>query len=139
MKKKKAKIIISTLVAFFYLMNTSCFYQNEPKTFDSILVEAANELNKQCPFMVDKETILDNALPLPDNTVQYNYTLINSIKDSMDINSFIEYMGPLTINQVKTEPGLKIYRDNNCTMIYCYKDKNGIYIHKFYVVPENYK
>jgi hypothetical protein len=37
---------------------------------------AANELNKSCLMMVDQDTRLDNAVALPENVFQYNYTLI---------------------------------------------------------------
>ena len=54
-------------------------------TFNKSLVQTASELNKICPFMVDRDTRLDNALALPHNVFQYNYTLINILKDSINI------------------------------------------------------
>ena len=41
------------------------------------MMAAASEINKTCPIMVDQYTQLDNALALPDNSFQYNYTLID--------------------------------------------------------------
>jgi len=42
------------------------------------------------------------------------------------------------INNVKTNPDLKIYRDNKVTMAYNYKDKNGIFVLKISVTPGLY-
>ena len=50
--------------------------------FDKVMMEAASEINKTCPVMVDNVTRLDNSIALPNNVFQYNYTLVSVIKDS---------------------------------------------------------
>ena len=44
--------------------------------------------------MVDKITRLDNSIALPNKTLPYNYSLINIIKDLVDIKAFNEFMKP---------------------------------------------
>jgi hypothetical protein len=114
------------------------FQQCATPSFDKAMMQAASELNKTCPIMIDKETRLDNALALPGNVFQYNYTLVNAIKDSIDIASFEEYMKPLITNMVKTNPDLKLYRDNEVTMTYYYKDMNGVFIAKISITKDLY-
>ncbi len=107
-------------------------------SFDRGMMQAASELNKTCPIMVDKETRLDNAVALPDKIFQYNYTLINIEKDNIDIKALEDYLEPILINGVKTSPELKIYRENKITMAYNYKDKNGEFLFKISVTPGKY-
>ena len=88
--------------------------------------------------MVDKDTRLDNAVALPGNVFQYNYTLINLNKDEVNPDTVKKYIEPAIINGVRTNPDLKIYRDNKTTMTYSYRDKNGVFILKIPVTPEMY-
>jgi|SRR5690554_4396715 len=109
-----------------------------PPSYDKVMMQAASELNKNCPIMVDGMTRLDNAVALPNRILQYNYTLINWIKDSVDINAFKDHMQPMILNNVKTNPDLKMYRDNRTTLDYNYKDMNGVFIVKISIKPIDY-
>ena len=110
----------------------------KPSSFDKVMMNAASELNKTCPIMVDQETRLDNAVALPGNILQYNYTLVHMVKDSINLQDMQNYLTPVIINNVKTNPDLKIYRDHKTTMAYYYKDKNGAFVFKITVTPEQY-
>ena len=139
--KGKSKKIIGTIVGILafglsYVAVQQLFFK--PVTFDKAMMEAASELNKTCPVMVDEETRLDNAMALPDNIFQYNYTLINLDKSQVNIDTVKKYIEPGLINNVKTNPDLKVYRENKVTMAYNYKDKNGVFILKINVTPELY-
>lgn len=135
------KLIGSILgIIFFglsYFLIQQFFFK--PPSFDKVMMTAASELNKTCPIMVDQYTRLDNAIALPDNSFQYNYTLINMDKSEVSVDTAKKYLLPNIINNVKTNPDLKIYRDNKTTMIYNYKDKNGVFIVKFSITPDMYK
>jgi len=109
-----------------------------PPSFDKVMMKAASEINESCPIMVDQDTRLDNAIALPDNILQYNYTLVNWVKDSVDLKAFEDYMQPMILNNVKTNPDLKIYRDNKTTMAYNYKDMNGVFITKISITADQY-
>ncbi len=109
-----------------------------PPSFDKVMMQAASEINESCPIMVDQDTRLDNAIALPENILQYNYTLVNWVKDSVDLKAFEDYMQPMILNNVKTNPDLKIYRDNKTTMGYNYKDMNGEFITKISITADQY-
>jgi hypothetical protein len=111
----------------------------KPPTFDKILMSAASEINKTCPIMIDQETRLDNALAMPNNTLQYNYTLINLDKSDIIVDTLKKYIEPNIINNIKSNPDLKAYRDNKTTMTYYYRDKDGDFVYKLEVTPEMYK
>lgn len=107
--------------------------------FDKVLMEVANEINKSCPIMVDNETRLDNSIALPDKVFQYNYTLISTLKDSVDIESLKSYLEPNLKNFVKTNPDMQTMRENKTTLKYYYKDMNGSHIVTITIRPEDYK
>ena len=130
--KYSYRVVVLFSVIYFI---SSCSAET---SFAKVMSQSANELNKSCPMMVDKDTRLDNAIAIEDKTFQYNYTLINLNKSTLDIENFRSYMKPIIVNSVSSNPDLKIYRDNNVTMSYYYKDKNGEFLTKIEVTPELY-
>jgi hypothetical protein len=111
----------------------------KPASFDETIVNTANEINKMCPFMIDGDTRLDNVAPLPNNTIQYNYTLVDIEQAEVNSDTVRKYFEPTLIATVKSLPDLKIFRDHNTTFIYNYRDKNGIFVLKIPVTPEMYQ
>ncbi|MCI1785838.1 MAG: hypothetical protein LKI59_06855 [Bacteroidales bacterium] len=107
-------------------------------SFDRIMARSVEKLNKTCPVMVDEETRLDSINVLHENALQYNYTLVNMSRDSMDLKVFSDYMKPTLLNGVKTSPQLKIYRDHKTTFVYNYLDRNGESVELIYVTAEQY-
>ncbi len=139
MDKKKAIGMIAGAIAFLiaYFVIQQAFFK--PPAFDKQMMQLASEMNKSCPIMVDAETQLDNAFALPDKTFQYNYTLVNMENESLDITGLENYLEPIILNNIKTNPDLKTFRDNDVIIAYNYKDKNGKHLFKLTFKPENYK
>lgn len=112
----------------------------------NMLIEVEKEINKIAPFMIDEETRLDSSIALPNNELQYYYTFINVDIDLFDIDVFEELilsedehgMKYWAINEMKTNPAVKIFKGNNVTLTYKYKDMNGYYITEFSITPEDY-
>lgn len=136
-KEKKIGVIVGSIVGFVvaYLVVQTLF---TPPSFDKQMMKAASQINESCPIMVDQETRLDNAIALPGNILQYNYTLVHLVKDSVNIMDFESYIRPQIVNNIKTNPNMKAYRDNKITMAYNYKDMNGTFITKITVKPQEY-
>lgn len=107
-------------------------------SMDSQLTQLATELNKTCPMMVDKDTRLDNAMAVPGNIFQYNYTLVNYVKDSIDTARVRPLVQQSILSNVKTNPDLKSFRDNKTTLTYSYKDKAGVFLFKVSATPADY-
>jgi hypothetical protein len=136
-KNKSVRTIIGLVVGLAVMILVQQLMFKTPG-FDKTMMKVASELNKTCPVMVDRETQLDNAIALPDKVFQYNYTLINTLKDSIDIQAFEEYMKPMLTKNISTLPELKPFRDNKITMAYSYKDKQGNFISKISVTFDDY-
>ncbi len=138
-KKKKAIGAVVGVLAFFASYFAVQYFFFSPPTFDKVMMAAASEINKTCPIMVDQVTRLDNAIALPENSLQYNYTLVNIESTEVNPDTVKKYIEPGIINLVKSSPDMKIYRDNKTTIIYNYRDKNGVFILKLVVTPEMYQ
>jgi hypothetical protein len=138
-KRKKTIGTIVGIVAFglVYFGVQQIFFK--APTFDKAMIQAASELNKSCPIMVDQHTRLDNAAVMPNNVFQYNYTLVNLDKSEVNIDTLKKYVEPGLINNVKTHPDLQVYRDNKVTMAYNYRDKNGVFVLRINVTPDLYR
>ncbi len=132
-------IIIVTVIAgtIGKQIVNSIFYQNP--SFDEQLMSAAEEINKSCPFLVDSDTQLDATIGGPGKTFTYKYTLINYSEDEIDSEEFTKLLRPNLINTVKTSKDMEFFRNKLVTMNYTYYDKNGIFIAKIEITPENYK
>jgi hypothetical protein len=98
----------------------------------------ASEMNKNCPFMVDSETRLDNTIAGESKSILYNYTLINYGKDDIDLNYFDSNLKPVILNTIKNNPEMKILRDNDVTFVYNYNDKYGFRITTLKFSPKDY-
>ena len=87
---------------------------------DQAMIAAASELNEGCPMMVNGETRIDNAVVLPDNAFQYNYTLVHLQKDLIQIELYgiKNELLPRIVNNEKTNPNLKFFKSNKTTMSY---------------------
>jgi len=140
-KKDNKKLIgmISGAISFivFYLLFQQLFFK--APSIDIVLMKTASELNVSCPVMVDRETRLDNMIALPANVFQYNYTLISVDKEFVDTIEAKKILEPTITNTIRTSPDLKYFRDNEVTMRYYYKDKDGNYLFAISVTPEQYK
>jgi len=131
---KAALGFIVAFIAMFFI--TQSFFK---PSIDKQLVQLANELNKNCPMSVDQYTTLKNAVPLPNNTLQYNYTLVEVTKAEIQIDTVKKYVFPGLLENAKTSPQLKYFRDNKVTLNYNYTDKNGVFVTEYTIKPEMYE
>ncbi|MEI2758583.1 MAG: zinc ribbon domain-containing protein [Bacteroidia bacterium] len=137
-KKLSVKGIIGIAVGIGTMFAVQQFLFKTP-SYDKVMMQIASELNKTCPIMVDAETRLDNAIALPPNVFQYNYTLVNMDKVSVDTNELKNNLEPIVINTVKTNPQMQFQRDHKTTMNYSYKDRSGQFLFMISVTPDKYE
>lgn len=126
------------IMAIFGAVYVVYFLFIKKPNFDDTLIKTAIELNKNCPQMVDKETRLDNARAIPGNIFQYNYTLLNFNKDSMDVELYKASIEPMIVNNASTNADLEPFRKNKVTLIYSFKDDLGNFVTRILVTPEKY-
>jgi hypothetical protein len=98
-----------------------------------------NTANKTCPSMIDPETRLDKVMASSDKNLQFNYTLIHQIKDSLPVDKLKRYMEPRILQKIRTSPTLNQFLYKNLTWIYSYNDMKGDFIFNITYTPEQYK
>ena len=139
--KKLSRINIIGLIVAAILVPSYWIVQkwfDKPPSFDKQLMIVASEFNKTCPIMVDAQTRLDSALALPNNTFQYHYTFVDVETANVDTNDFKDYMAPNILEQMKTSPQMKSFRENKVILNYLYRDKNRQYIALITITPDMY-
>lgn len=136
--KKALKITASLIVlAVIVIAAQKIFFISH--TYDREVGKFVNGMNKTCPSMVDLETRLDEVVAFGDRNLQFNYTLIHMIKDSLHIARLKDYMQPVILSKIKTSPTLRNLVNKDLTWIYSYKDRNGDFIFKITYTPESFK
>ncbi len=135
----KTLVTIVGIIAFAlaYMAVQHFFFSST--SIDNGMMKIASEINKSCPIMVDAETRLDNTTGMTNKIFQYNYSLVNMEKATVDTMALRNYLEPVIINLIKTNPQMKYQRDNEWTLNYNYKDKNGVYLFMLSITPDKYK
>jgi len=139
--KPKGKWDLKTFLGFavgfiiMFIVTQSLFRPS----VDKQLADFANEFNKTCPINVDQYTTLKNVMALPDKTLQYNYILVGVSKAEVKIDTIKKYVFPQVLQTVKTNPAMKLFRDNKITLHYSYSDQNGEFVTQYIIKPEMYQ
>jgi hypothetical protein len=108
-------------------------------SYDRVLLNKVHEINRSCPVMIDRDTRLDSSCVPRHLTLQYDYTMVNALKDSIDIINFHTNLEQSILYSVKQNPELKPYLENNVIIVCQYKDKTGTFVTKVSITPEQYR
>lgn len=129
-------LIVLVFGLMIFVLIKTLFFNN---SYQKSLNEVAQQLNTNCPIRIDSDTRLDSATVLPGKTLQYNYTMIRVVKDSINLNRLKVNLSDILLDAVKKDPSLKPYRDHNVTLVYRYVDKAGSFVTKITISPKQYK
>ena len=125
-------------IALCIALLTACKEQEAPAQLNPVEQFAA-KINFKCPFMVDVDTRMDSVHILPDSTFQYNYTLVNQVRDKIDIGGLTAYIGSQLMETVRHRSTMKFHRDQQLRMIFYYRDRNGDFVTQIIIEPEDYQ
>ncbi len=103
------------------------------------LASATEAINSRCPLRVDSESRLDSVLFSMEGQLVYYYTLPNKVSSGINPPAFTAFLLPKIIENVRTNPDLKMHRDSLVTMVFNYLDGNGAFITEFMVGPDVYR
>ena len=104
----------------------------KPKT----LATATEFINDRCPEMVYPETPLDSVILSPEGLLSYYYTLPNKDKSGINAAVFTGFLLPEIIDNVRSNPDLRMHRDSSVTVVFNYRDRKGELITEFSLEPE---
>jgi len=141
MKKRNVLMqgVMRVIMGTFLLCVMTIFFSCSGDSFDKQLLQTAEEINKNCPIIVDKNTRLDNTLAGPGKRFTYNYTLVNFGADDIDKDKFIAAMKPKIFNGVKTNKDMEEFRNKKVEIVYVYKSKDNKEVARIVVSPSDYK
>ena len=133
-KKKIISQVIITILTFLVAFFGTRYLMSNFNSADKELKKIAIEINKSAPTMIDKDTRLDN-VSVFENTLQYNYTLINIAKDDagLDLDGAKKFIMKNAQDNLDNRPEMKDYREKKIALKYNYKDKNGKHLFDFTV------
>jgi len=138
---KKQNIILLILIgvaiglAIFFQ-----FYLSENATeTNTEITELVAKYNKNCPLTIQEGIRLDSVTLPHEKTVQYNLTLLNTEKETTEIDVVKEEIRKSLISTAKANKGFKIFRDNDYTLNYSYADKKKVFLFDIKVLPDEYK
>jgi len=118
---------------------TSC---QKEKTIDDELKQAAADMNKLTPQILNDGIRLDSVSTEPDRVFKYNYTLTDDVKENVtpeQLEVFKKEAKDGALEAVKTSEDLREFRDRDVILRYSYYDKNGKLTADFSITPEEYK
>lgn len=124
-KRKKIIIFFGLIIILTLAFAIKKIYFT-PSSFDKKLENLSLEMNKNCPMMIDKNTRLDGTQTNKGKEFQFNYTLVNMEKDNIKEDELQKFLYDQILTNMKNNPDLQYFKDNETTMSHSYKDKNNI-------------
>jgi len=116
------------------------FYLSENATeTNTEITELVAKYNKNCPLTIQEGIRLDSVTLPQEKTVQYNLTLLNTEKETTEIDVVKEEIRKSLISTAKANKGFQIFRDNDYTLNYSYVDKKKVFLFDIKVLPDEYK
>lgn len=100
---------------------------------------SATQYDKTCPVMIAPDVRLEGVEVLPEKVIHYRYTLLNVLKEEVNVDTLAMKATPEIVANIKSAPDLRLYRNLGATFSYTYNDRLGIFIWKLDVTPEMYK
>lgn len=140
MERKKKLLIrkIVQIIIVVILISIAQHYFIKDKSAE-IITSLVTKYNTACPIMISNDIRMESVNSLPNNIVQYDFTLVHIQKESIDIKALKTEVEKEIMAISKTNPSLELFRDNNSTVIYNYKDRNQKKLFNITLTPEMYQ
>lgn len=134
----KRLLLLFSLVSLPYLISFwGCTSKN--RELNHQLNEMASNLNGSTPVMLDSFTRFDSASVTKDNEFCYYYTILNTTNADSLFKELKQTISENIRSQVASSPDLRIFRDNDVTLRYFYRDSLQNVVHDITVTPAQYK
>lgn len=140
-KERKKKLLIrkiAQIVIVVILISIAQYYFVKDKSAGKELSALVSKYNTACPIMISNDIRMESVNSLPNNIVQYDFTLVHIQKESIDVKALKTEVEKEIMAISKTNPSLELFRDNNSTVIYNYKDRNQKDLFDITLTPEMY-
>ena len=102
------------------------------------LMHISSEINKNCPYMMDKMTRLDQTWASGTGEFAYMITIMGNKSDEIDKEKFEVVIEKLFSANIKNSPDLSLFRENNIELIFVFRDEQLNEIAKVFKAPAEY-
>tara|TARA_B110001454_G_scaffold199186_1_gene203777 strand:- start:1027 stop:1506 length:480 start_codon:yes stop_codon:yes gene_type:complete len=106
-------------------------------TVDEALVKVVDQINKQLPMTVDRDTRWDSTQAGPGRSFTYYYTIVTARATEMDATDFYRAMSSHLRNSVCTSPDMQVFFKNGVTVAYSYRGNDGRHVTKVSITPHD--
>jgi hypothetical protein len=130
-------LVLSVVLLSFAFISVQC--SSKESRLHKKLQEMAIDLNEAGPLMYDECTQFDSVAVSPDNVFRYYYTIKNTPDPKALIDSTKAGMESKLHEAFALNPDLMIFKENNLTIEYVYKDDAGNTIETIEITPDKYK
>jgi len=113
------------------------FFTNS--TFDRQLYSLSQEINQSTPIMIEENIRLERTSVKRGEIFVYHYTLVNIEKGSFDEEELKEFFRGQILENIKNNPDLEYFRENQASMVYAYQDKNDAHLFDLRFTAEDYR
>lgn len=103
------------------------------------LEKIAQNINAHCPIIIDQTIRIDSCQALPNNVLEYNYTILFIDATRINRHEFKDEMRNTLLYNLQNNSDMKNLIDNEVTLIYSCKDENGKSLGNLTLSPEDYK
>lgn len=108
-------------------------------TVDEALVKVGDQVNKQLPMTVDRDTRLDSTQAGPGRAFSYHYTLVTAQANEIDKTEFHRAMSSRLLNSVCSNPDMQIFFKNGVIVSYSYRGRDYHHVTKVVITPRDCK
>jgi hypothetical protein len=140
-KQRKKKLLIRKIIKILFIVaiiGVAQFYFIKEKPANKELLALVAKYNAACPVMISNDIRMEGVHSLPDNVVQYDFTLMRVSKNGIDVKALKNEIEKEILSGIKDNPSLEAFRDNSSTVIYHYMDNNQENLFLVTLTPEMY-
>jgi hypothetical protein len=140
-KQRKKKLLIRKIIQIIVvviLISVAQYYFVKEKSVGKELTALVNKYNTACPIMISNDIRMESVNILPNNTVQYDFTLVHVQKERIDVTALKKSVENEILTSSKTNPSLEAFRDNESAVIYNYKDSSEKELFEIILTPDMY-
>ncbi|KAF2080266.1 hypothetical protein [Flavobacterium sharifuzzamanii] len=139
MRKSTVLLLVLIGIAVAFVVYFQFYLGEKEDEVNTEVVELIAKYNKSCPLNIQEGIRLDSVSLHEEKTVQYNLTLLNVVKETAEVNIIQEEIKKSLLSTAKANPGLKVFRENDYTLVYSYSDKKKVFLFDVKILPDEYK
>jgi hypothetical protein len=140
-KQRKKKLLIRNIIKIIFiiiLIGVAQYYFVKGQPRNKELSTLVFKYNAACPILISNDIRMESVNQLSDNRVQYDFTLVQVIKESINVTDLKKQVEKEIRSIAKKNPSLEAFRDNNSTVSYHYMDKNQQDLFTITLTPDRY-